>query len=241
MTVEVDEGELQQLQTEVARAQSALAHGLGILNGVPTGTSGIERLLIGSSPTPFGNTGEGLACHSAHSETYTAGTSTVKAFAGTVDSDAERLKMALGLYRIMDDENAEQWLMLNGHVLDFLSTHLSTGDKHAPLQADQIRNLRGLVADLRDGNVIVGGDFNATSTGNSPSSQAIRNFGLDGYDTGAGTINDGPGGQPKGTSESHHPIDHVLPRGVGTAPAERWDRGESDHDGQRVDVTMPSW
>ncbi|WP_194814977.1 endonuclease/exonuclease/phosphatase family protein [Nocardia sp. XZ_19_385] len=174
---------------------------------------------------------------------FTTATGTVKAFAGTVDSDAERLKSAIALYRVMDAENAEELMLQNSNMLDFLSTHLTRtkGDKHAGDQADQIAKLRGLVADIRNGNVVVGGDFNAEAGGDSPSAQEIRNFDLDGFDTKAGTIHDGPGGQPKGTSEQHYPIDHVLPRGVGSTPAERWDRGESDHDGQRVDVTMPAW
>ncbi|MGY1901245.1 endonuclease/exonuclease/phosphatase family protein [Nocardia gipuzkoensis] len=241
MKVEADEVQLQKLQSEVGRAQSALVHGLSILNATPAETSGLAQLLLGSSATPFGNTPGGVACHSTHSEAYTAGTNTVKAFAGTVDSDAERLKMAITLYRLMDDQNAENLLKLNPHVLDFLSTHLSKGDKDAAEQAAQIDTLRGLVAGPPFNSVVVGGDFNAVSEDSSPSAQAIRKFAGDGFDTDAGALNDRPAGQPQGTSASYRPIDHVLPRGVGTTPAERWDRDESDHDGQRVDVTLPAW
>ncbi|GAB2678562.1 endonuclease/exonuclease/phosphatase family protein [Nocardia goodfellowii] len=242
MTVKVDEAQLQKLQTEIERAQGALVHGLSLMNGASVQASGIEQLLLGSTVTPFGNTAGGQACHSAHSEIYTGGSNTVKAFAGTVDSDAERMRMALGLYRIMDDENAENLMKLNGHVLDFLSTHLSKSDDgFGDEQAAQINKLRGLVADLNAGNVVVGGDFNAVTNDGSPSAQAIRNFAGNGFDTDAGTIHDGPGGAPFGTSASNRPIDHYLPRGLGTAPAERWYREQSDHDGQRVDLTLPAW
>ncbi|MFC9894583.1 endonuclease/exonuclease/phosphatase family protein [Nocardia sp. NPDC127579] len=239
--MKVDEAELRKLQTEVVRAHGALVHGVSILNATTTAPSGVERLLLGSSETPFGNTGGGKACHAAHSATYTQGTASMSAFAGTVDADAERMKMAIALYLIMEDANAESMLLLKGKTLDFLSAHMSLAGDNATEQAAQIEKLRGLVADIRDGNVLVGGDLNAAMNGNDPSARAIQRFGWDGYDTHAGTINDGPNGAPKGTSQSYHPIDHVLPRGVGTAPATRWDRGQSDHDGQRVDVTMPNW
>ncbi|MCT2584468.1 hypothetical protein [Actinophytocola gossypii] len=85
--------------------------------------------------------------------------------------------------------------------------------------------------------MIVTGDFNATSGGNSPSAREIRELGGQGFDVNGGDIHDGKGG----ASLSHKPIDHVLPRGVGSSEATRWDRRQSDHDGQEVDVTLPNW
>lgn len=163
---------------------------------------------------------------------------TLKAFAKTADSDAERLELALALYRKTDADSADNLLEANRNRLDVLSTHLTLNtDGHAQDQAAQINRLRGLAGDQSQGNTVVAGDFNAESTGNSPSAQGIRNFGGQGFDVGAGDIHDGKGG----TSASHRRIDHVLPRGVGSSEATRWDRDQSDHDGQVVDLTLPSW
>ncbi|MEV6275076.1 hypothetical protein [Nocardia sp. NPDC051832] len=244
MSFTVNEARLQWLWTEIERAHSALVHGLSILDGAPTTTSLADQLLFKANSTPFGNTPGGLACRAAHTEAHGAAKNTLKAFGGTVDGDVERLKLAVGLYLTMDDANAEKFLLSNGNMLDFLSAHLSNlgeNNKHSGDQAAQIAKLRGLVSGLENGNVVVSGDFNAKADGDKPSAPEIQNFGPHGFDTDADRIYDGPGGAPRGTSESYNEIDHVLPRGVGTTEAERWDRGESDHDGQRLDITIPAW
>ncbi|MFG1793280.1 endonuclease/exonuclease/phosphatase family protein [Nocardia sp. NPDC049149] len=251
MTIEVDIGEVQKLQTEVYRAQTALDHGLKLVGeasstvgklGAPQSQWTGHNFTIGFAPTtPFGNTFEGGSCNSAHSGAFTAATATLKAFAATVDSDAERLKLALALYKSMDAKSAEQLLRLNRNALDVYSAHMSTGGEWAGLQAGQIDRLRALIGGPNQGNTVIGGDFNAASGGNDPSAQAIRRFADQGVDPYAGVIHDGPNGAPVGTSANHYPIDHVLPRGIGASEAQRWARDESDHDGQRVDVTLPAW
>lgn len=246
--MKVDIGELQGLMTEVRRAQSSLDHGiplfsaaeaampmavnLGNVWGVPTGP-----LRLGND-TPFGNTTAGKALASAHQSAYGAGTDMLQAFSGTVDADAERMELALLLYRAMDDDNAEEILLNNRDRLNVLSAHLTEHeDGHVQDQVGQINRLLGLAGDPADGNVVIAGDFNANAKVDYPSTDALNDYTDQGLDPTAGQIDDGLGG----TSPSHQPIDYVIPRGVGTSEAERWDRDESDHDGQSLDVTMPSW
>ncbi|MBF6354243.1 hypothetical protein IU449_06765 [Nocardia higoensis] len=245
MKVKVDLGELQGLLTEVRRAQSSLDHGIQLFSvptpmaidfgdiwGVPTGP-----VWLGNT-TPFGNTTAGKALASAHQSVYRAGTDMLQAFSETVDSDGERMELALLLYRAMDDDNAEEILQNNRNNLKVLSTHLTEHeDGHVQDQAEQINRLLERVGGPTDGNVIIGGDFNANADSDSPSTDALDRYTDQGLDPTAGRIDDGLGG----TSPSYRPIDYVIPRGVGTSEAERWNRDESDHDGQSVDVTMPAW
>ncbi|MCM6773906.1 endonuclease/exonuclease/phosphatase family protein [Nocardia sp. CDC159] len=258
MTIKVDYAELEKLQTETARAQSALAHGLQILGAAAAGASGrgvptFNMGRVSYQPyTPFGNTSEGGACAAAHGDAFAGVGAAVRAFAATVDSDAERLKLAITLYKVMDHRNAEEFLRNNRNGLDLFSTHLSKNDtsEQAQQQLMQLRHLLGLAGGPLSGNTVIAGDLNAVADPRDvpkdkpfklPSAEAIRNFDNQNFDHRAGEIHDGPDGRLKGTSAGNAPIDHVLPRGVGTAPAERWQRWESDHDGQRVDVAMPAW
>lgn len=244
MKVKVDFAELQHLQTEMGRAQSALAHGSKILGGTPVSSShGHLELSMGhftwESSSSFGNTMVGQSCEHAHSEAYSGVTAAMGAFSDTVDSDAERLKLAILLYRNMDDDNAEKLLQATRNGFDLFSAHLSlNGDpgKNAA-QAAELQKLLGLAGDPTHGNTIIAGDFNGTFGPEDPNGQRIRDFGSQGFDPYAGQIHDGQGG----TSASHRPIDQIIPRGVGTSDALRWERGQSDHDGQRVDVTLPAW
>ncbi|MET7767790.1 endonuclease/exonuclease/phosphatase family protein [Nocardia sp. NPDC005366] len=205
-------------------------------------------ILSGTAPGPptsslsadeiFGNTTAGKGLLRTHEwSAFPAVKAAMAAFAGTVEADAEQLDLAVALYRSMDSENAEKLLKANGQGLDLVSAHLSNGGDHSAEQAAQIARLRQLFGSGPLGNIVIGGDFNASSSGNGASAQQIRAFAEQGFNVDAGRIDDGLGG----TSASHIPIDHVLPRGVGTSAAERWDRGESDHDGQNVEVTLPAW
>ncbi|MGW4365744.1 endonuclease/exonuclease/phosphatase family protein [Nocardia takedensis] len=234
MKIGVDLTELRGLAGEVRRALSALDHGVSILSdtapGPPTSSLGAEEI--------FGNTTAGKQLLSTHEwSAFPAVKAAMAAFAGTVEADAEQLDLAVTLYGSMDLDNAEEFLKLNGQGLEIVSTHLSNGGDHGAEQAAQIARLRQLFGTGPLGNIVIGGDFNASANGDSPSAQEIRAFGDQGFAVDAGRIYDGLGG----TSASHQPIDHVLPRGVGTSAAERWDREESDHDGQNVEVTLPAW
>lgn len=237
----VDLDQVENLVAAVRSAQSSLDTGVQLLlqapSSAPVSSSRVNRSLIALGGS-FGNTSGGAACQLAYSEVKPTMDAVLKTFAATADSDAERLELALATYRKTDAESADTLLEINRNKLDVISTHLTKADKeHGPDQAAQINRLRGLAGDPLEGSTVVAGDFNAVATGDSPSAQGIREFGGQGFDVGAGDIHDGKGG----TSENHHPIDHVLPRGVGSSEARRWDRGESDHDGQVVDVTLPSW
>ncbi|WP_378733894.1 endonuclease/exonuclease/phosphatase family protein [Nocardia brasiliensis] len=233
MTVKVDFGEMQKLITEVRRAQSSLDAGLkAFSNGAA------KPPMEPGHTTTFGNTGAGASCLSAHAQASEVMRTVLTAFSGAVESDAGRLAMALVLYRQMDVASADNLLQLNRNALDVFSTHLMVGGAGKDAQqAAQINRLLGLAGGPSQGNTVVAGDFNAQSGGNSPSAQGIRNFAGQGFDVDTGKIYDGRGG----TSQSNLPIDHVLPRGVGSSEATRWERGESDHDGQVVDLTMPNW
>ncbi|MFC6015332.1 endonuclease/exonuclease/phosphatase family protein [Plantactinospora solaniradicis] len=236
-TSRVDFNEVRKLGTEVRRAQSALDAGVQGFSNAPSPATSVRQ---GRLPvaTPFGNTSAGAACLGAQQQASSTMGGVLKAFAATVDSDAERLELALALYRTTDAEAADKLLKTNRNRVDLFSTHLSVADDgHAQDQAKQITELRTMAGDQNLGNTVVAGDFNALSTGNSPSAQAIRDFGRQGFDVNAGDIHDGRGG----TSASNRRIDHVLPRGVGASEATRWDRTPSDHDGQVVDLTLSNW
>lgn len=250
----VDLDELQKLATEIRRAQSSLDAGVkGFANApaasptppsVTTTIYGVPTQHYLSPSTTFGNTSAGDTCLGEHQQARSAMDSTLKAFAGTIESDAERLAMAKSTYEKVDAEQADRMLAISRNQLDILTTHLSTTGKNAELvgqQAEQINQLRGLVGDRSTGNMVVTGDFNAQAQAPKPefepSAQAIRNFGGNGFDINGGVIDDGRGG----TSKSNLPIDHVMPRGVGAVEAQRWRRDQSDHDGQDVDITMPNW
>ncbi|GAA3783807.1 hypothetical protein GCM10022225_84920 [Plantactinospora mayteni] len=244
----VDFDELQHLATEVRRAQTSLSAGVQGFSGAPsaapappvqfTVTPNLQqRTTIPDAVTTFGNTDAGAACLSAHHQAQSTMGAVLKAFDNTIDSDAERLELALAVYRKTDAEAADRLLATKRNQLDVFSTHMSTGGEHAPQQARQINDLRTIAGDQTMGNTVVGGDFNSVTTGNSPSAQALRGFGGHGFDVNGGVIHDGRGG----TSASNIPIDHVMPRGVGASDAQRWARGQSDHDGQRVDLTLSNW
>lgn len=244
----VDFDEVRKLATEVRRAQSSLDAGVqGFANAPsPQPSPPSQTSVIAGSPktwtfpadTTFGNTNAGAACLSAHSQARSTMDAALRAFAKTADSDAERLESALALYRKTDADSADNILAANRNRLDVLTSHLTLNtDGHAQDQAAQVNRLRGLAGDVSQGNTVVSGDFNTESTGNSGSAQGIRAFGGQGFDVHGGDINDGKGG----TSASHRRIDHLMPRGVGASEATRWDRDQSDHDGQVVDLTMPNW
>lgn len=245
MHVEITE--LRELLKEVRRAQSSLDHGVQLFGGgraampsslrVGTGSPFPAEIPMGDR-TPFGNTGAGKDLARTHTHAFGSGERTLDAFANTVDADAERMELAILLYRSMDAGNAENLLRQNRSSLDVLSTHLTVdSDGHEQDQVGQINRLLGIAGGPTDGNTIIGGDFNTNRDRDYPGAHAIGGFTGQGFDPDAGRIDDGLGG----TSASHLPIDYVMPRGVATSDAERWDRDFSDHDGQRVDVTLPAW
>lgn len=230
----VDFDELAHLADEVRRAHTSVDAGMkGFANAPLVGQTGSAST---GGWTPFGNTSAGRACVEAHRQAQQAMNEALKAFSGTVESDFERLELALALYRKTDAEAADNLLAANRNRIDIFTAQMSVGD-HGKEQAAQIARLATLVGDQTQGNAIVTGDFNATSSGDTPSARNIRGFGNQGFDVNAGDINDGLGG----TSLSHRKIDFVMPRGLATSETERWGRGPSDHDGQLTDVTMPNW
>jgi hypothetical protein len=242
----VDLDEVENLATQVRRAQSSLDAGVQGFSAAPSPALAPAPRLTGNAlsvqmgPTlphasAFGNTSGGLACLSAHAGARSTMDATLKAFAATVDSDAERLELAVALYRKTDAENADRMLEINRNRLDVITAQLTTNEKHAheAQQAAEIEALRRLAGDETAGNTVVTGDFNAGPN----ASTGVRNFERNGLDVHGGDIHDGVGG----TSLKHRPIDYVMPRGVGAAEARRWDRDPSDHDGQVVDLTMPYW
>ncbi|MEV4617427.1 endonuclease/exonuclease/phosphatase family protein [Asanoa sp. NPDC049573] len=228
----VDFDQLAHLGSEVRRAQSSLDAGVQGFSGAPSAGS---PLLPGGAGA-FGNTGAGATCTNAQRQAQSAMGAVLQGMAKTIDADAERLEMALALYRKTEADAADEMLKKHNQ-LDVFSAQLSNAGPHAAEQTAEIDRLRGLAGDQTAGNTVVAGDFNSVSSGTSSSAQAIREFGDQGFDVNAGDIHDGKGG----TSYSHHPIDFVMPRGVGASSAQRWDRDPSDHDGQVVDVTLSDW
>jgi hypothetical protein len=244
----VDFDELGKLTEEVRRAKTSLDAGVqGFGNSpspqptAPTRPRVMNGYVLPSynipGPTPFGNTSAGESCLGQHAYARSAMDSTLKTFANTIESDYERLRTAMALYRKVDAEQADNMLAINRNQLDVLTTHLTTPEGQENNQAAQIKQLRDLVGGPANGSTVVTGDFNAGSAGNSASAGQIRDFNGQGFDVNGGQINDGRGG----TSLTNKPIDHLMPRGVGSSPATRWDRHPSDHDGQAVDLTMPNW
>ncbi|MFC8044469.1 hypothetical protein [Nocardia sp. NPDC057353] len=246
--MKVEIGELQRLLSEVRRAQSSLDHGVQLFGGgrtamprrISVGNGGpfpVAEIPVGNR-NPFGNTAAGKTLVSTHASTYGSGEQALGAFARTVDADGERLELAILLYRTMDADNAENLLAQNRNGLRVLSTHLTVdSDGHEQDQVGQINTLIDLAGGPDQGNTLVNGDFNTNRDRDYPGAHAIDGFTAQGFDPDAGRIADGQGG----TSASNLPIDYVMPRGVATSDAERWDRDFSDHDGQRADVTLPAW
>jgi endonuclease/exonuclease/phosphatase family metal-dependent hydrolase len=189
----------------------------------------------------FGNTAAANACLTAHFESTNLLSSVLTAFANTLDSDVERLKVAIMMFHEADGASADLMLQ-SAKGLDVFSAHLAVRDKNTAVQDEQIQ--AGQLDQLRTasgtdaGSAIVAGDFNSEpGSPDSPFGQALDRFGEHGYDPHGGDLHDGQGG----TSESHYAIDYLMPRGVATTPATRWDREKSDHDGQVVEVTIPDW
>ncbi|MEQ4300911.1 endonuclease/exonuclease/phosphatase family protein [Plantactinospora sp. B6F1] len=255
MTTKVDYPQLEKLADEVRRAETAIDAGINTLrgsdSGVPTlnttpkitGNRLTPSVSLSPAPTLFGNTEAGSACHGAHGWAKSVMIDVLVAFSGTLDSDRDRLNMAIALYRDADARSesrlkVDALLKANRNQLDVLSTHITLNHGDDKPQPGQINRLGQLLGNESQGNTVVGGDFNSVANDDSPSAQALRGYAGRGFDLGASTIHDGWGG----TSATNRPIDHLLPRGVGAAgEAHRFDRQQSDHDGQLVDVRLPSW
>jgi hypothetical protein len=246
----IEFGEVETLTKEVHRAAAEVTKGGAAWTGAPsTGWVGGSRVTFHNGvphastvPTvsAFGNTGAASACMSAYQQAESAMRGVMTAFGNTLDSDAERLELVVALFRQVDAEAADRMLQANRNRLDVFSAHLDTGhgDGGDARRARQIDRLLGLTGNSPAGaGTVVAGDFNSLSTDGSQSAQAIRRYGTQGFDVNQGDIHDGRGG----TSASHRRIDHLMPRGLGASEATRWDRGQSDHDGQVVDVTLPGW
>jgi hypothetical protein len=231
-TSKVDIEEVQKLATEVRRAETSVAEGVkGFARAAaPTGTT-------------FGNTGAAAGCMNAHNQTQSTMGALLKAFDATIDADAQRLTLALQVYRQTDAEAADQLLEVNRNRLDVISTQLTVDKKDGKdltqAQAEQINKLNSVTGDYQ--NTVVAGDFNAKQVDQK---EAFGSLGQQGYDTRAGVLYDGKGAHGRnGTSLSGFEIDHVMQRGVGNSGAERWatTEEESDHDGQIVDTTIANW
>lgn len=168
--------------------------------------------------------------------------SLLNSLSGTVDADTERLVLALRLYQQKDAEYADELLTANRNSLDVISTQFSVkGDaneqgigEHEQAQGEQVSKAGSLAG---HDNTVLSGDFNAMPTGDDPAARELARLRRQGFDTDAGDIHDGHGG----TSASNKPIDYVMPRGAGSTEAYRWERKDSDHDGQVVDVTIADW
>jgi hypothetical protein len=231
----MDFDEVDRLLTALRQAKSLLEQGAETFSSNTTGDSWLPDIFESGSEM-FGNTPEGRRCREAYSEDRPVMAALMSAFAATADADAERLEFAIHLFRTEDANAADRMLRIGRDRLDVFSTHIDKGDDDAR-QAGEI-HVVGELADDPRANTVIAGDFNTEHDGDDLADDAINSLEEDrGFDVDAGRLNDGQGG----TSSSGRYIDYVMPRGVGSTEAERWDRERSDHDGMTTDLTVTDW
>lgn len=180
----------------------------------------------------LGNTDSARNCLTAlHRAQSAAGTATERLVTVLTD-DAERLRQAVTAFQQTDHESADRLFAASRDGMNVYSAHVHSDGSNDDdyVRADQIDRLRESV----DGPAVVGADLNAELSDGNQSADAVARFGDDGFEVNAGEVG--------GTSSSGRSIDYVMPSaGVSVTNPREVDGGPSDHDGQRVDVTIPRW
>ncbi|MEQ4301091.1 hypothetical protein ABNF97_06820 [Plantactinospora sp. B6F1] len=232
----MDYGQVEALALQVGAAAEELSGGGAGLGATPE--IGVAMPLpFGHGPVfatapAFGNTDSAGDCLSEFHRLHALAGSTLSGLTQVLDEDVVRLGEAVATFRQMDHAAADRMFAASGQSMSLYSAHVhSDGSNDDDLvRAGQIERLRESI----DGPAILGADLNTELDNDNQSAAAVAAYGDHGFEVEAGEVG--------GTSHSGRSIDYVMPTdGVSVENPTRVDGGPSDHDGQRVDVTIPRW
>lgn len=253
----MDYGEVGILIEQLGEAESELTGGRDALADAPATTSSYRTHYV-DDLNAFGNSNMASTLALLHRQAREAAQAAAGNLATVLGEDVVRLQDVVLLFQQTDHLQADQLASIGGgDTLTVYSTHVhSSGaqgyDPYAPdptermdegtaddyMRADQI-NRFGDILQERPG--VVGADLNTNAQPNDdgvieePESQAaVEGLEEEGFATDAGQV-------PGGTHGGRH-IDYVItPPGVSGHDPQPVDGGPSDHDGQRVDLTIGRW
>jgi hypothetical protein len=182
----------------------------------------------------FGNTPTAGSVSAAYSRAKSAGSTATEGMIGVLQDDVARLDEVIRTFQETDHASADRISAAAGDgSLSVYSGHVhSDGSNNNDLvRAGQIEQMQET---FNQSPGVIGADFNAEVGDGNLSSGAIQGFEDDGHTIG--------GGEVGGTSHSGRSIDYVVTApGVSPSGAELVDGATSDHDGQRVDLTVTRW
>jgi hypothetical protein len=184
------------------------------------------------SAAALGNTDSANDCLTALRRAQSTARTATRRLVTVLDDDADRLRQAVVAFQQTDHETADQMFAASRDGINVYSAHVHSDGSNDDdfVRADQIDRLRESV----DGPAVIGADLNAELDDGNMSADAVARFGDDGFDVNAGEVG--------GTSSTGRSIDYVMPSsGVSASNATEVDGATSDHNGQRVDVTIPRW
>ncbi|GGO62713.1 hypothetical protein GCM10012289_08020 [Nonomuraea cavernae] len=241
------------LATSVTQANSALAKaGDALTKASDNPIASRSQYFPGFNA--FGNTPAAKEMSGLFGSVKEAGGTAADHLRMVLDEDVIRLRDVIRSFKETDHEEADRInATLGRQTLSVYSTHVhSTGSEEVrpPVLHGEENPGNDAAADdhVRAGQIdkfhqlfnkspgVVGGDFNVESNAGDRSAEAMKGFEEDGHRIDAGRLNDG------GTSGGGRHIDYVITApGIVAQNPERVDGGSSDHDGQRVDITVPRW
>jgi len=232
------------LTNSVSEADVSLNRARHVLKGILN-----DSFVYAPGFSAFGSTPAASSLSSLYRTVARAGNAAAGRLGTVLYEDVLRLKEVKRCFQKLDDEMADRICAnASGQTLNIYSGHVhssgseaidsdsmddSTADDY--VRAGQISELKR-VFNERPG--VIGGDFNVEADAGSRSAEALSGFEDDGHRIDSGRLNDSLGG----TSASHMRIDYVITApGIGAENPQRVDGGSSDHDGVRVDLTVPRW
>lgn len=229
----MDYEQVEGLAEQVAAAGSGLAGGQATMSTSPDLALSVPLIddLVFSTMPAFGNTDSAHDCLSAYSQARQRADDAVAALIAVLNTDAGRLVEAVSTFRSTDHENADQILSAASRGVNIYSAHVhSDGSNNDDVvRAGQIDRLRGNI----EGPAVLGADLNAELDDGNLSAAAVDAY-EQGFDVEAGEVG--------GTSHSGRSIDYIMPTdGIQAGDPSLVDGGPSDHNGQRVDLTIPNW
>lgn len=195
----------------------------------------------------FGNTGGGRFCHTTWQDVLDQVTAANGNLRRALEDDADRLNQVISCFQDRDHESADQLQAAAGAgTLSVFSAHLHSGggEENDMVRAGQTRRLEETFSDNPG---VLGADLNAEVTDGNRSADAILDFKDAGYEIDSGEVG--------GTTSDGRSIDYVItapgvtpggvtpgnPAGIPHGNPARVEGDPSDHDGQRVDLTVPRW
>lgn len=224
------------LAARVAEAAAAVADGQQAVGGSP---STYRRIPAAHVPpwNAFGNTPTAAALAGTYARTRHAASTAAGNLTLVLDQDVSRLREVIRCFQETDHETADRLCAAAGQgTLTVYSAHVHSHGSDDATADDIIRAGQiGVLADrfnARPG--VLGADLNVEADQDNRSAQAVRDFVDDGHVIDAGEVG--------GTSSGGRSIDYVITSpAIDAANPQRVEGDPSDHDGQRVDLTIPRW